>query len=79
MFSLSVDSSHLEAVMHNPIPYGEPKFLRFVDDFEALADWLHARIEQDRFRMSNEMIPDEETQFTTEWQMASSVEEVPSP
>ena len=58
--------------MVNSIPYAEPKFLRFVDDFEALADSLQARIEQERFRT----MPKEETQFTTEWQMPSSVEEV---
>lgn len=60
--------------MHNSIPYAEPKFLRFVDDFEALADSLQARIEQERFRT----MPEEVRQFTTEWQMDSSVEEVSS-
>lgn len=58
--------------MFNSIPYAEPKFLRFVDDFEALADSLQARIEQERFRTK----PEVETQFTTEWQMSSSEEEV---
>jgi hypothetical protein len=60
--------------MQNSSPLPDPHFLRFVQDFETLSDWLQTCIE----RSPSEKSSNEETLFTTEWQMTASVEETAS-
>jgi hypothetical protein len=62
--------------MKDQTPIPSPNLLRFVQDFDALADLLQATIERDRCsHEQRETVPAEVTEFTTEWQMASTVEE----
>lgn len=63
--------------MHNQTPIHDPNLQRLVQDFDALADLLQTLIDRDRRpRAPRESIPEKETEFTTEWQIASTTEEV---
>ena len=55
----------------------DPNLRRLVHDFDALANVPHTLIDRDYLtRPHHEAVPDQETEFTTEWQMASTSEEV---
>lgn len=57
--------------MQNSSPLPDPHFLRFVQDSDTLSDWLQTCID----RSPAEMVPNDETLFTTEWQMSAAIEE----
>jgi hypothetical protein len=68
-FALSRNS---EEVMNEPKPIRDPNLLRFVQDFDALADLVHTLIDQNRRRVHHETLSAAEMEFTTEWQMEPS-------
>jgi hypothetical protein len=60
--------------MNDPTPIRDANSQRFVQDFDALADWMQTRIERDRGRVAPKTNPATEMEYTTEWQMESSAE-----
>jgi hypothetical protein len=63
--------------MHNPTIIRDANLRRLVHDFDALADVLHALIDRNRqTSLPTEVVPERETEFTTEWQMESAAAEV---
>lgn len=54
----------------------DPNLRRLVRDFDALADVLHHLIDWDRpIHPQRESIGERDMEFTTEWQMVSTIEE----
>jgi hypothetical protein len=63
--------------MEKPTIIRDPNLRRLVYDFDALANELHTLIDRDSLtRPHRESVPDQETEFTTEWQMEPDAEEV---
>lgn len=63
--------------MKNPTLIRDPSLQRLVQDFDAVADLVQTLIERDRpGDMRDKTIPHQETEFTTEWQMEPTPEEV---
>jgi hypothetical protein len=56
----------------------DPKLRRLVYDFDALADVLHTLLDKDCLTETRTAFAPHEMEFTTEWQMAATAEEVPS-
>jgi hypothetical protein len=54
----------------------DPKLRRLARDFDALADILRTLIDKDRHASTRSAAAQNETEFTTEWQMGSTGEEV---
>lgn len=54
----------------------DPKLRRLAREFDALADILRTLIDKDRLTSTRPAAAQNETQFTTEWQMGSTAEEV---
>ena len=63
--------------MQNHMLIRDPNLQRLVQDFDAVADLVQKLIESDRPHcVRHDSIPSHETEFTTEWQMESTPEEV---
>lgn len=63
--------------MQQPILTQELSVPRLVADFDGLADWMPVRHErEDPYRGPHETTPSQETEFTTEWQIVTSADEV---
>jgi hypothetical protein len=63
--------------MQKPTEIEDPSLRWLARDFDALADVLRHLMERDRStRSSRETVAEREMEFTTEWQMVSTVEEV---
>ncbi|HEY7428378.1 MAG TPA: hypothetical protein VH682_29365 [Gemmataceae bacterium] len=63
--------------MENPTIIRDPNLRRLVHDFDALANVLHTLIDRDcQTSPHREAVLDRDMEFTTEWQMASTAEEV---
>lgn len=65
--------------MKDPVSIHDPNFPPFVQDFGALADLAHERIDHDRCRTQHERISSDQWEFTTEWQIELSEEMAHSP
>ena len=64
--------------MKESSPPHDSKLQRFVQDFDALADWMHTLNESDRRGPRPETASARHLEFTTEWQMVSGMESVRS-
>jgi hypothetical protein len=63
--------------MQNQTSIRDPSLQRLVQDFDALADLVQTLIDHDHLqRAPHETVPSHDTEFTTEWQMAPTEEEV---
>ncbi len=62
--------------MQSQITFRDPNLRRFVYDFDALADVLHTLVDHDPSRTRRPDDAPQEMEFTTEWQMVASAEDV---
>jgi hypothetical protein len=63
--------------MQNPTRIHEPNFPQFTQDVDALDDRMDTRLDcEPHSREPHGAIPRHVLEFTTEWQMASTAEEV---
>lgn len=55
----------------------EPSLQRLVQDCDAVADLVQTLIDRDRYESDRcDTIPNHDLEFTTEWQMEASSEEI---
>lgn len=64
--------------MQNSLLLRDPNLLRFVQDFETLAEVLQTRIDRKHSHAPHAALHGDPTQFTTEWQLPSGAPEAPS-
>jgi len=62
--------------MQSQITFRDPNLRRFVYDFDALADVLHTLVDHDQAGNRHPDDAPQETEFTTEWQMVATAEDV---
>ena len=62
--------------MQNQTLIRDPNLRRLVHDFDALAEVLHTLMDYDRPMAQRPDDTAQEMEFTTEWQMAATAEEV---
>ncbi len=64
--------------MDDQAPLRVPSLPRRLPDFDEPVDLVQKRIDRDRRRVPHEALPASQTDYTTEWQMGSWGEEMPS-